>query len=202
MPALPRVVLATLLLGAVSGAISPAAEATTLVPLTVEEVTDAADLVVRGNVERSWSAVGVNGHVYSYADVRVTEVVKGDVEPGDTLRVDSPGGVLDGVVYDTALAARFSPGEEVLAFVESYGHGAGFQPVGMYLGKYTVKQDPRDGQPMVVRFTVSYHRTFDARFVPNPPLSERVSLDAMLARVKARVLSTAKAPGNPGARGR
>lgn len=196
MPALPRVALAAMLVTAGAVAISPSAEATTLAPLGIEEITDAADLVVRGTVQRTWSGVGVNDHVYTYTELRVTDVLKGKAAVGQLLRVDSPGGVLDGVVYDTPLAARFSSGEDALAFVETYGHGAGYQPVGMYLGKYTVKQDPRDGEPMVVRFTVSYARDFDARFIPNPPVAQRESFASMRARVVSRVQAGATA-GTP-----
>jgi hypothetical protein len=105
----------------------------------------------------------------------------------DYVTVETPGGVMDGSVADVPLAARYSEGEDVLVFLDEKRHGTAFGTVGMYLGKYTIKPNPADGAPMVVRFTVPWHQTFDARFVPNPPKAERQSLQMLEDGVRARV---------------
>jgi hypothetical protein len=189
MRVLSRLVLAAALaVGAgVAGVQFPEAQATTLAPLSVEQMTDAADLIVRGTVLDVHTDLDDSGYVFTYATVRVDESIKGYAAAGDVLTVESPGGVYDGAVANTESAARYSRDEEVFLFVTEKRHGTAFGTVGLYLGKYTVKQNPLDGTPMVVRFTVPYTQTFDARFVPNPPAAERVSVDALRARVAARI---------------
>jgi hypothetical protein len=189
MRVLSRLVLASALaVGAgAAGVQLPEAQATTLAPLSVEQMTDAADLIVRGTVLDVHTDLDESGYVFTYATVRVEESIKGYAAAGDVLTVESPGGVYDGAVANTESAARYSKDEEVFLFVTEKRHGTAFGTIGLYLGKYTVKQNPVDGAPMVVRFTVPYTQAFDARFVPNPPAAERVSVEALRSRVNARI---------------
>lgn len=181
MYVLTRIALA---IGLLAGA---PAWATSLAPLTVDQMTDASDLIVRGTVETVWTDVDDAGHVYTYATVQVSGSLKGSADAGDIVTVETPGGEYGGVIVEAALAARYSPDEEVVLFLNEKRHGTAYGSVGMYLGKYTVKVNPDDGRDMVVRFTAPWTQPFDARFVPNPPKAERVSLRAFEDGVRARV---------------
>jgi hypothetical protein len=162
--------------------------ATTIAPLTVEQVTDAADLVVRGTVEQVWTDLDEHGHVFTYADVRVTRVVKGEADVDDYVTVETPGGVLpDGRIALAPSAARYDEGEDVFLFLAEKRFGTAWGTVGMTLGKYTVRQNPDDGSDMVVRFTRPWDEKYDHRFIPHPPKDQRVSVDSMETRVRARV---------------
>lgn len=184
MHALFRLALAAALVVGLAGP----AQATSLAPLSVDQMTDASDLIVRGTVERTWSDIDMSsGHIVSYADIRVTHGVKGAVTAGDFLTVETPGGVIDGDVALVDAAARYAEGEDVFLFLAEKRLGTSYGTVGMFLGKFTVKLDPQDGQPMIVRFTVPWDQRFDARFVPNPPVAERVSVTSFEQRVQARV---------------
>lgn len=163
------------------------ASATTLAELSVEQMTDAADLVVRGTVADVRTELDEHGHVVTLADVEVSGGLKGSAAAGDYLTVEVPGGVLDGVVAEVLAVPRFDEGEDVLLFLANKRDGAAWGCVGLFQGKYTVKPDPLTGAPIVVRFTVPYARAYDARFLPNPPKAERVSYDALEGRVRARV---------------
>lgn len=163
------------------------AAATTIAPLSVEQITDASDLVVRGTVAELRVEMDEHGHVVTYADIEVAEGLKGLVAQGDFLTIEAPGGVLDGAATNVDGAPRFSEGEDVVLFLASKRFGTAWGCVGLFQGKYTVKQDPSTGRDMVVQFAVPYTRTYDARFVPNPPKGERVMLDDLEARVRARV---------------
>jgi len=150
-------------------------------------MTDASDLVVRGTVVDTWSEYDTNSHVVTYATVQVTEGYKGTVAAGDFVTVETPGGVVGDVVGVVEGAARYDKGEDVFLFLAEKRHGTSYGTVGLFLGKFTVKVNPQDGQPMIVRFTVPWDQRFDARFVPNPPVAERVSVAAFEQRVQARV---------------
>lgn len=175
-------------LAALIAGIPSIAKATSLVPMTVEQMTDASDLIVRGVVEDVRLEVAINGHINTVAEVRVTEAIKGGVDVGDYVSVVSPGGGSPELgMMDVPGVARFSVDEDTLLFLWSRPDLETYGTVGLAMGKYTVKQNPTDGSKMIVRFTTSYRDTYDARFIPNPPSAERVSLDTMQDRVKARI---------------
>lgn len=173
-----------LLVGAAAAWVSPAS-ATTLAPLTNDQIVDASEVIVRGTVT-SVETVDVRGLVRTYAELDVEKVYKGSLNV-EHITLESLGGTLDGEIFDVHAAARYSVGEEVVAFVNPHPSRGTWGTVGMFLGKYTVRQNPADGTDMVVRFTIPYSQEYDARFVPAPPAAERVSLSAFEAQIKARV---------------
>ncbi len=170
-----------------STCVLPAA-ATTLAPLTVEQMTDASDLIVRGRVTEVWTELDEHSHLWTRAEVEVTTGLKGRVAAGDVLVVDAAGGTAnDGSIHEVPLAARYGKGEDVFLFLAETRFGTHYDTVAMSNGKFTVKQDPRDGVPMLVKFTVPQAQVWDPRFVPNPAVDKRVSLASMEGLVKTRV---------------
>lgn len=165
------------------------ASATTLAPLSVEQMTDAADLVVRGRVVTVWGEFDENRRPVTRSEVLISEAFKGVAEAGDYVTVDTFGGVIDGRVYDMEAVPRFSEGEDVFLFLGAIRGETAWGTIGMALGKFTVKQNPADGSDMVVRFAVPYAQNYDARFIPNPPAPSRVSLSSFQDRVATRVRS-------------
>lgn len=161
--------------------------ATSLAPLTQAQMTDASDSIVRGKVISVWTMTNPAGHIVTRALVQVTHSYKGSVAVGTVIPVDSPGGGYVGILSDVAAAARFSVDEDVFLFLATIYHGTAYTPVGMYLGKYTVRQNPVDGSEMPVRFTIPYTQDYDARFIPHPPAAERIRLEDMVKQVEDRV---------------
>ena len=165
------------------------AAATSLARLTVDQLTDAADYIVRGEVDEVWTEVDTRAWVYTRAYVRVDEALKGHVDRGDYLMVSELGGEFGGAVNDVEGAARFSSGESVWLFLNEVHDGEDLVPVGMFQGKYTIRQNPADGSDMVVRVTMPYTRKYDARFLPHPPADQRVSLTSLRSQVEGRLAS-------------
>jgi hypothetical protein len=165
-------------------AFSAPAMATTLARLSVDQMTDAADFVVRGTVEEVWSEMDARGTIWTRARIDVETSLKNEA-PAE-LVVEAPGGQYDGEVQEVDLAPRYSVGEEVLLFVSEKGDSGRYGTVAMYGGKYTVRQNPADGSEMAVRFTVSYTRPYDARFIPNPPADQRLGIDVLERQIRAR----------------
>ncbi len=165
---LPMAALATL--GFLSG---PVAEATTLVPLSTEQLVDASDAIVRGTVTEVWTEADPDsGIVWTHAQVEVQSVLKG----GDTelLIIEQPGGEWAGRATTVAGSARFSVGEDAYFFVEHLESGRTVT-TGMFQGKFNVQMDPYAHQNIVHRFTVSPTMSFDHRFIPLHDEDERVS---------------------------
>lgn len=161
------------------------AEATTLAALSTDQMTDASDLVVRGTVTDVWTT-RVDGIVWTRADLQVDRVYKG-AATSSHVTLESLGGQFEGGIADVSLAARYSVGEEVFAFLVAHPARATYGTVGMYTGKYTIRVNPADASEMVVRFTLPYRDAYDARFIPNPAEDQRVSLSGLESAVTSRV---------------
>lgn len=169
------------------GASAPAG-ATSLARLSHDQVVDASDAIVEGTVSLVWSTVDERGRVWTRAVVEVDRSLKGDHSAGDVVTVEAAGGTSPtGAVTYVGLTSRYSKGERVLLYLCEKRQGTVYGTVGMMMGKYTIKQNPADGSDMVVRFTVPADEAYDARFIPNPPLADRVSLASMESKVAARV---------------
>lgn len=175
--------------GLVAAATTPeTARATTLAPLSHDQMVDASDLIVEGTVISTEAFADDAGRVWTRATVKVERSLKGAVGTGSTVIVEAAGGMLDdGRMTAVHLAPRYNADERVLLYLVSRRFGAAYGTVGMMMGKFTIKQNPADGSDMVVRFTVAYPHTYDARFIPNPASEARVSLVSMEAAVRDRV---------------
>ncbi len=165
---------------------APAA-ATTIAPLSLDQMTDASDLVVRGTVESLWVDTDDHGHVWTRALVRVDLALKGGTTPGDYVTVESAGGVLEGSSALVSGAARYSVGEDTLLFLSERPAHEAYGTVAMAGGKFSVRPNPTDGKDMVVRFTVPQDQPYDARFIPHPPAHLRTSFESVEGQIRARV---------------
>lgn len=91
--------------------------ASVVVQLSIEELTAQAPLVVRGRVHQSvadWDQE--HAKIWTWTEVVVSETLKGGAT--STVLVKQPGGVVGEFGQDVAGVARFSPGEEVVLFLE------------------------------------------------------------------------------------
>ncbi len=148
---------------------TPTAEATVLVPLTVDQMTDASDLVVRGTITEVWSEKDDRGYIWTHAQVEIAQTWKG--ETLSHVVISQPGGYLGSEFSIVRSVARFSVGEETVLFLETTADL--LQPVGMFQGKYTVRMDPDTATEMLVRYAPPPELAYDHRFIPHPEASER-----------------------------
>jgi hypothetical protein len=113
------------------------ASATVVVPLDLNGLVDHADRVVLGRVEAAsarWSAD--HSAIYTEVTLRVERALTGPARAGDAIALRTEGGSVDGVGMRVYGAARFTVGEEVVAFLEQ--RGAATWTVGMAQGKMRV----------------------------------------------------------------
>jgi hypothetical protein len=167
-------------------ALAPAtARATSLAPLSEDQLTDAATYIVKGTVTSVWSEVDDRGYIWTRAAVEVSRVYKGPDDP-DFLVVEAMGGEIGERRMAVPSSARFSEGESILMFLAEIDHGRKLTPVGMFLGKYTIRRAPGEVREHVIRYNRSGGQ-FDHRFLPHPPVEQRVYLDNLLERVESRL---------------
>tara|TARA_B110000037_G_C17100972_1_gene497966 strand:- start:375 stop:1004 length:630 start_codon:yes stop_codon:yes gene_type:complete len=160
------------------------ANATSLTELSVDQMTDASDMVVRGVVTQVFSELDERGNIWTRAQVEVSDVLKG----GDTqtVIVDQLGGVYGNQRSIISFATRFSVGEEAYLFIEQLGNGRN-SVVGWFQGKFTVRMDPDSGREMVVRYNVTQDRVYDHRFIPHPEFENRVFAADLAEHIMGRV---------------
>ncbi len=130
------------------GTLDPAGATTRLRRLGPRELGATATAVVRGRVQdvRSfWN----EGHTKILTEIVVAadETYKGAVE--GSLRLMQLGGTVGNVRVTAHGALQWTPGEEVLLFVEPAAGGA-YQVSGFSQGKFAVERDPRTGEAFVV----------------------------------------------------
>jgi len=114
------------------------AGATTLAPLSTEQLTDAADAIVKGTVDAVWTEMDDDGRCWTRARVEVERTLKG--APGPEVVVSQMGGICGPLAGRVESTARFSEGEEAYFFLEELNGYTGV--VGMVQGKFTVRMDP------------------------------------------------------------
>jgi hypothetical protein len=117
--------------------VSSAALATVMEPLSLEQMTGEADVIVRGTCtgKRVYESQGM---IFTEYAISVQDVFKG--VPAREVRVRQPGGELNGKGIYIPGAARFAPSEEALVFLGK-NIGGSRDVVGWSQGKFHVYYD-------------------------------------------------------------
>jgi len=180
-----RALLAVLLGFGITWFGAPDVQASALADLSTEQLTDGATWIVRGTVVDVWTEMDGNDYVWTRARLRVSHVLKGDGQP-DELIVDSLGGTYHDVTMQVLQTPRWSVGEQVLVFLDEVAGGR-LSPLGLYLGKYTIRRAPHQTRHHVLRWHGKPGEPYDHRFLPHPPEYRRVYLDDLVESVEARL---------------
>jgi hypothetical protein len=120
------------------------AGATSVVPMSLERLTEVSSLVVRGRSVQSWSAWDNDRHlIYTYTRFQVERSLKGHAEA--SLVVRQIGGSAGGYTQTVAGVRQLSPGEEAVLFLRpSSGTPGTFSITGLMQGAFRVER-ARDG---------------------------------------------------------
>jgi hypothetical protein len=164
------------------------AQATTFAPLTIEQLTDGSLYVVEGKVLEVWTELDAERMlVWTRARVEVSRTYKGPDSPTE-LVVDSLGGAYGDFQVSVPAMAVFSVDEDVFLFLDQLGSGR-LVPASKFLGKYTVRRAPGEIDRYVRQWEGKVGEVYDARFLPHPEPSARLSLSELEQRVEDRVTS-------------
>ena len=161
------------------------ANATTMIPLSIQQLVDASDEVVKGTVTEVWTEPdSKTGLVWTYAQIEVSKSLKGN--PGSIVIIEQPGGTWGPKSASVEGVARFSVGEEGYFFVEHLASGHNVS-VGMSQGKFNIIMDPYQKKEIAIRFPVHINRSFDHRFIPLPEKSRRTPIEQFELSISNRV---------------
>jgi hypothetical protein len=170
-----------------------AAFATVVLSMSMEEMTARAPLVVRGTVHRvdaQWDEA--HAKIWTSTEVVVSEVLKGQTRT--TVLVRQPGGTVGGFGQHVSGVAVFTPGEEVVLFLEPAVDDAGaFVPMAMSSSKVSLVQ--KNGQRVAQRDLsgLTFARLGDKKLIhPVDELEVLGTADAFLSRVRHAVKGGAR----------
>ena len=180
MKILPAAVLA-----ACFASISAPANATTMVQLSTPQMVDASNAIVRAKITEVWAEEDENGIVWTRAQIEVSHTYKGDPEKKAFI-IDQLGGQYGGNVSSVPGAARFSPGEEGIFFLEHLGSGR-TTTVGLSQGKFTLRLDPYSHEVIAQRFAPAPGQAYDHRFLPLPTEAKKLFLVDLEDTIQGRV---------------
>lgn len=137
-----------------------AANSTTLARMSVAQMTEAAQLVVRVRCvsnSTAWDA----GEIWTFTAFAVQETWKGSqpANSNSTLTVRLLGGTVGNLTSTVSGIPRFVPGEELIMFLEPTAHDD-YSVVSWIQGTFRIRRDLRSGHPVAIQDTASFD-TFD-----------------------------------------
>lgn len=116
------------------------ARATTMFPLTIEQLTERSEDVVRAHTVAVASAWDGARRIVTRAHVVVDAAYSGHLAPGAAVDVATYGGTVDGISMLVLGAPQFAAGEDVVLFLTPQaGLGTGVAELGQ--GKFEVVRD-------------------------------------------------------------
>lgn len=109
--------------------------------ITAEELAAQSQLILEGNVLRSWTAWdSEHKYLWTHYEVRVTDAIPGPRSA--TVTVSEPGGSLDGIHQQFSGAVPYFSGENTVLFLYKTPIGY-WRAAGGPQGKFTVEPDGR-----------------------------------------------------------
>jgi hypothetical protein len=172
--------------------IASGARATTVPGLTFEELTDHSELIVSGQITRSWADWdSEHKFIWTHYQLSVSSAQKG--APSATVELSEPGGVVGIQGMAIAGAVVYQPGDHVLVFLQRMPNGY-LRTTGWSQGKYMVDNMGRLHAETSLRGLQVVSAQKGAALTKSaPPLR---SLDGMtLAELRTRIASRLQQQG-------
>ena len=173
-------------------AVALPASGTSVLPMYLDEIVDAAAVAFQGTVVGNRTARDENGFVVTYTTFQVQDAIKGS--PGSVYTIKQIGGELPGenIVQDTIGVPRFSPGESVVVFLYGVSKAGFSSPVGLEQGRFFISDDAagpqvtngRDFRDMAKRLVSVAPAEVKASLVADRPMKQ-MPLDDFKSMVRS-----------------
>jgi len=164
------------------------AHATVVVPLTLEAMTERADVVCVGVVMAQRAAWNDDRtRIHTTTEVRVERTLKGKRAPGEVITVRQLGGVVDGVSQVVPGNAHLTPGETTVLFLDADEALPFHYVVGMAQGKFTVQPAPEGLRATRDVSDLAFMASPGAAQPPAPPANLPARLEALEQAIRRAV---------------
>ena len=167
--------------------------ATVIGRLSFEDLVDTSELVIAGKVTRSWAAWDAHRkYIWTHYEVAVQSAQKGAA--GATVEMAEPGGALDGIVMGIAGTPVYTPGENVLVFLQRMPNGY-LRTTGWGQGRYLVDSNGRIHADSILRGLEIVDARNSGAAPPGTSLTtlDGMNLNELRLRIAARTRATAVA---------
>jgi len=159
---------------------APLLRATSVVPMSVEQLTAGAQIVVEGRALEQWSQWDASEHlIYTYTRFAVASTLKGSA--AQTIVVRQMGGSAGGYTQVVSGVRHFQPGDESVLFLRPSVAGDGSMAVvGLMQGNFRVVRSADgsatagNGVPSVSILKDGSAATFTGSRIPLAELEQRV----------------------------
>lgn len=170
-----------------------AAGATTIIPMSVEKLTDVSSDVVVAHAIKSWSQWNAQHTMIStYTQFSVDSQLKGT--SGSTLTVKQPGGSAEGYTQHVAGVRPWSAGESAVLFLRpSSGNDGTFVVSGLMQGNFRVRRSASgaiadNGVEAPTKQVSDDVQSFNPESQSLTPYSgNRMNLDELERRVRTKI---------------
>ena len=126
-----------------------AAQATTVIPPTFDQLVSQAQVIFQGtvtDVRSQWAGEGGQRHIVTFVTFKVEDTLKGTA--GATYSIRLLGGTVDGETMEVTDTPKFKVGDRDILFVEN--NGSQFVPlVGIMNGRFRIQPDQQTGHDIV-----------------------------------------------------
>jgi hypothetical protein len=133
--------------------IASSAQATSFYPQPFPEAVLQAPTIVRGKVGSTysdWNSGPENSRqIFTYYEMGVSEVLKGNVPNSATITIREIGGEKDGIGMQVAGTAHFSIGEDVVVFMAEKAEDGSFPVHGLMMGKFNLETQSNGTETLV-----------------------------------------------------
>jgi hypothetical protein len=127
--------------------------ATSFVSRPLPETTQKTPTLVRGKIGSNysdWVKTPEGGRrIYTFYELQVTEVFKGDPKAGSSIQVREIGGEKDGIGLQVAGAAQFTQGEDVVLTLGEKNPDGSYDLRGLMTGKFDIGRDQSGNEILV-----------------------------------------------------
>ena len=163
------------------------AQATMVKPMSVEELTSEASVVLEGQAIETWSSWNAaHSRIYTFTRVRISKTLKGS--PSDTVVIKQLGGSADGYTQHVSGVRAMQTGEDALLFLRpSEARDGTMVVVGLMQGHFRFARDTQNGTTMVNNGVIGSDEMQSNSRTVRPYRGSALTLEQMEARVKKAV---------------
>jgi hypothetical protein len=164
-----------------------AAQATMVKPMSVEELTSAASVVVEGQASESWTSWNAeHSRIYTFTRVQVSRTLKGSSV--QTVVVKQLGGSADGYTQHVSGVRAMQAGEDALLFLRpSEAHDGTMVIVGLMQGHFRLLRDDKTGTTVVSNGVLGAEELQSKTGKVQAYRGSALALEKMEARIKKAV---------------
>ena len=133
--------------------------ATTVKPMSIEDLTSAASAIVEGQATESWSAWNAQHTlIYTFTRVRVSKTLKGKAQ--ETILLKQLGGNAAGYTQKVAGVHPMVQGDESVLFLRSSAaHDGTMVIVGLMQGNFRIEHEAKSGSIIVNNGVSDVHQS-------------------------------------------